>query len=285
LPFFNVSGAFIVENSFSEDFLLISHGVKILVSEFPAWVCCRCLYNLFVLVDKVGPLLNRGVSVKVLDGFKLSCVQLGKLRGTFLCCLQSLLSFKLFQLLMFARFIHIGFLEFVKHNKLLGVEPLELDNNFCILLVNSLIVRDGYIDAHAVELSLLLLQESEEIFELCSFLLCCQLSDSQLELDDQFKFVHVSCADIQISFEHHVEQVIHVLEVIVIPFVTLFKLLPVEGLTLGGSVELLVVHDKLFFFREHVQLVTTEAIDVVVKVESSEPPLLVRNVVRSGVDI
>jgi hypothetical protein len=61
--------------------------------------------------------------------------------------------------------------------------------------------------------------------------------------------------------------------------------LPVEGLTLGGSVELLVVHDKLFFFREHVQLVTTEAIDVVVKVESSEPPLLVRNVVRSGVDI
>lgn len=186
---------------------------------------------------------------------------------------------------MFARFIHIGFLELVKHNKLLGVEPLELDNNFCILLVNSLIVRDGYIDAHAVELSLLLLQESEEIFELCSFLLCCQLSDSQLELDDQFKFVHVSCADIQISFEHHVEQVIHVLEVIVIPFVTLFKLLPVEGLTLGGSVELLVVHDKLFFFREHVQLVTTEAIDVVVKVKSSEPPLLVRNVVRSGVDI
>lgn len=146
-------------------------------------------------------------------------------------------------------------------------------------------MRDGYIDAHAVELSLLLLQESEEIFELCSFLLCCQLSDSQLELDDQFKFVHVSCADIQISFEHHVEQVIHVLEIIVIPFVTLFKLLPVEGLTLGGSVELLVVHDKLFFFREHVQLVTTEAIDVVVKVESSEPPLLVRNVVRSGVDI
>jgi hypothetical protein len=85
-----------------------------------------------------------------------------------------------------------------------------------------------------------------------------------LELNYQLKFTHVSLTNIKISLEHHVEQIVHVFEVVVLPFITFFELLPVIKFFVGCTLVLFSVFCKLFIFWEHVQLVTTNAVDIVV---------------------
>lgn len=128
-----------------------------------------------MLVNKVRPGFDWGTSIKILNGFKLGCIQLSKLCGTFFSSFQGFLSFELFELIMFARFVDVGFFKFVKHDQLFRVESLELDDNFSILLVDGLVVRDCYVDTHTIKLSFLLFQESKQIFEFCSLFLCCKL--------------------------------------------------------------------------------------------------------------
>lgn len=104
-------------------------------------------------------------------------------------------------------------------------------------------------------------------------------------MDNQFEFVHVGLTDVKVGFEHQVKEVVHVFKVIIVEFIAFFKLLSVVGLSVGCRVKFFVVHHKFLFLREHVQLVATKAVDVVVKVESSEPPLFIRYVIGSGVDV
>jgi len=120
-----------------------------------------------------------------------------------------------------------------------------------------------------------LLQESKQIFEFSSLLFSSKLSNGQLKLDDEFKLIHVGLTDVQVSFKHHVEQVIHVFEVVVNPFITFFEFLPVVKLLIRCSSMLFSVLYEFLIFWEHVQFVTTHTVDVVVEVESSVPPLFV----------
>lgn len=165
---------------------------------------------------------------------------------------------------MFTLFVDKSFFDFVKNYELFGVQPLELNNDLSILLVECFIWRNLYIDSHAIKFSLFLLQESEQIFKFSSLLFSSKLGDSKLELNYQLKFTHVSLTNIKISLEHHVEQIVHVFEVVVLPFITFFELLPVIKFFVGCTLVLFSVFCKLFIFWEHVQLVTTNAVDIVV---------------------